>query len=467
MNGLIAAIPLAAVIGMLVWRGSARRAAAAGLIAAVILTLCAFPTRPAALMQAGLDWAPTVVEVMFVLAGGILFAEAGRVSGDQRVIASWVTRSLGAGSAPVLAIVHGFTPLTESLTGYGIGAALAIPLLLGIGIPAKRAAVVGLLGLCTVPWGSMAPGTLIASQLTGVDFELLGVMTAVCNGVVAIVVGLWAALLTARQGARLRGAAAGVCSGLALWASVLASNLVVGTAAAGAVGGLLVLLLHLAVLGMRGRRLVATSALARAAAPYAIVLGGMLITTLLFHALHLPGGVVDRILGSPALWLWAAAGSVWLRLRGDLGGAVAGAVSTWVRVAPATVMFVALGALMGVNGMSAALAAQLAWLGASYPFFLPVCAALIGFVAGSNSGANALAAGALADVAHVLGLDVPLAAGMQNTAGAAAMMASPARVELATRLAHAVPARRRVQLTMLLVLMSIVLPLGLLNLLSA
>lgn len=464
MRALLAAVPLIAVIASILAGRTSRTAALIGCGAVVAVAAYAFPVSGDTALQAGRDWAPVVLEVVLVIGGGILFAETGRATGSQAILAGWLTRSLGTGIAPVLAIVHGFTPLTESVTGYGIGAALAVPLLLGLGLTGKRAAIVGLLGLCAVPWGSMGPGTLIAAQLTGVDFDALGVTTAVFNGTVFLAVGLAAALLVSPRERRLTHCLAAVASGLALWGGVLGANILIGTAPAGALGGLFVLLCHLLVRVAGRHRVRVTREVLRAASSYGTVLGGVLVATLAFAALGLAGSVAADIGGSPALWLFAAVIPTLLRRPGIRGPALRSAAQTWVRVAPSIVLFIGLGAAMGVSGMSEELAAQLARLGESYRFLLPLFAALIGFITGSNSGANALAAGAQGDVARVLGADVPLAIGAHNAAGAAAMMASPARVELATRLALVPGEARSVQRTLLLVLAISAVAMGVLSL---
>lgn len=460
MSALAAAAPLAAVIAALLFGRSSRTAAIAGIVVLVPLLIFVFPTPLAAVAKAGVEWGPVVLEVVLVVGGGILFAEAGRYTGNQHEITSWVTRSLGTGIVPVLAIVHGFTPLTESLTGYGIGAALAVPLLLGLGLSGKKAAIIGLLGLCAVPWGSMGPGTLIASHLTGVDFDTLGVTTAVFNVVVFVAVGVTAALLISAPGARLASVLAALGSGLLLSATVFGANALIGTAPAGAIGGLVTLALHIALRAARGNTIRVTRDVARAFIPYAIVLCGILAVTVVFALLPGDATILEAVLTSPAFWLFAATGVLLASRRGFFREALAAGTGTWLRVAPATVLFIVLGALMGVSGMSEELAGQLARLGSSYLFLLPLFAALIGFITGSNSGANALAAGAQADVAVALGVDVPLAIGAHNAAGAAAMMTSPARVELATSLARVPGEHGAVQRVLLLQLGVIALAMG-------
>lgn len=96
--------------------------------------------------------------------GGIAFSAVTSNSGAQLRISQWLRAALGTGVVPVLAVVHGVTPMAKSLTGFGVGAVIAIPLLFALGMSSRKAAIIGLLGLCAVPWGSMGPGTFIAAN---------------------------------------------------------------------------------------------------------------------------------------------------------------------------------------------------------------------------------------------------------------------------------------------------------------
>ena len=67
---------------------------------------------------------------------------------------------------------------------------IGIPLLAHFGLSPRKVAVVGLLGLCAVPWGSMGPGTLIAASMSGFSFHDLGMASAVINVVPFAVTGV-------------------------------------------------------------------------------------------------------------------------------------------------------------------------------------------------------------------------------------------------------------------------------------
>lgn len=456
---LLAGLPLLAVVAALLLRQSAFRASLAGVGSAIVIGAIWFALTPAAALSAAGRWWPLVLEVMLIVMGGIAFAEVGRRVGAQERISAWLRSALGTGIAPVLAIVHGITPLAESLTGFGIGAALAVPLLVSLGLDGKRAAVLGLLGLCAVPWGSMAPGTLVAAELGGVGFYELGVASALASLPVFVGVGIAAALMAAPSGQRFTAVLAAVGSGGVLWVALLGANLVFGTAPAGAVGAAIALATHLFISRIRGRRLVLSAALRHSLVAYVVLLGGVLLCSIVVRITG-TGESSWRYIASPALWLFVATLVAARGASSALRSGTASALRTWLHVGPATALFVILGVLMSVSGMSEQLASELARLGGGYLFAVPFIGAAGGFITGSNVGANAMFAAPQSATITTLGAELLPAMAVQNVTASLLMMASPARVELAARLCPDPPPRTAVQGRLLTVDLAVVVLLG-------
>lgn len=439
MTLFLALLPLILVIGALLARRSTLHSALLGLVAALGVAVLHFGFDASAAGAALSQWWELVLEVMLIIFGGIAFAEAGRRSGDQAEISTWLRSHLGTGVAPVLAVVHGVTPLAESLTGFGVGVAVAVPLLLGLGYAGNRAAPLGLLGLCAVPWGAMGPGTLIAARLSGVDFDEFGVLNALISLPVFLGVGIAAVLLISTPGRRLPAIAAALASALLLWVSVTGANQLLGTATAGALGAALTLMVHLLLRG----RIRLSPRLRQALLPYAVLLGGVLVARTLLTATEL-ADTAWHWLGSPALWL---AVSTVLALRPhprQLRLSLRHAGRTWIHVGPATGLFIVVGVVMAVSGMSDEIASALAGLGAGYLFLVPVIGGAGGFVTGSNSGANAMFAGPQAQAAQALGAAPGPVGAMQNVSASLLTMAAPSRVEMAVRLCPDQPERQPV-----------------------
>lgn len=433
MPFVLALLPIVLVIAALVLRQSATRASVVGVTAATVIAAMSFGFDGGEAWDVLVQWWPVVLEVLLIIGGGIAFAEAGRRTGSQEVLARWLREHLGTGVVPVLAIVHGVTPLAESLTGFGIGMAIGVPLLYGLGIGGRKAATIGLLGLCIVPWGSMGPGTLVASRLGGVDFDALGVASAAVSLPVFLGTGIAAVLLVAARGERIRAVAFATASALVLWGGIWGANVLFGTAPAGAVGAAIVLAGHLLIQRLRGRPIRVTREVRRAGAAHVLLLGGVLVVILTVKGLGL-GGTPWHYLASPALWLLVATIVAMRSQLGQLAATGATAARSWTQVGPATGLFIVLGAVMSVSGMAAQIAAAFAQLGHAYLALVPVLGGLGGFLAGSNSGANAMFAGPQAAAAASLGAPVLAVTAMQNVSGSLAIMASPARVAFATRL---------------------------------
>ncbi|MGD7001756.1 L-lactate permease [Corynebacterium halotolerans] len=433
MSVVLAGLPLLVVIAALIARQSTGRSAVFGLVAAVLVAASTFGFGWADAADTLRGWSVLVIEVVLIVGGGIAFAEAGRRNGDQAVISGWLRGRLGSGLAPALAVVHGVTPLAESLTGFGVGVAISVPLLVALGFRGHRAPVIGLLGLCAVPWGAMGPGTLIAAELAQVGFTEFGVMSALLSLPVFIGAGVTAALVAGGDGRRLRAVVLATASGLVLWGSIWAANILFGTAPAGAVGAAVTLLVHLLVHRLRGVKLAMTARELRALLPYGVLLGGVLTTSVLVRLAD-AGDTAWRHLSSPALWL-AVAVLVTLHAHlGQLRPTLRHAGATWWHVGPATGLFIFLGAVMAVSGMSDQLADALAGLGEGYLFLVPFIGGAGGFITASNSGANAMFAGPQAQAAATLGASVLPVAASQNVSASLLTMATPSRVELARRL---------------------------------
>lgn len=457
MSLFFSALPIVAVIVALLAGVRSLHAALVGVSLAAVGVAVAFPVAGDVAVPALRLWLPVLIEVLLIVGGGLLLSEVLRVAGAQKALAQWMLAHAGSGVSAVLLIVHGVTPFAESLTGFGIGVTIGIPLLAHCGLSARKVALIGLLGLCAVPWGSMGPGTLIAATMAGLSLQSLGVASAMVSVIPFVVTGVAAAWLASAPGERASAVLRGAVSGMVLTLAVGGANLVAGTAPAGALGALAVIVLYLGVGRWRrssadtGRvRAVTLDGQARRALmAYAVLLLGVLLMGRVVRALELPA--VWHMLASPGLWLFVAA---FFFARGSVPAqALARTVQAWRQVAPVTALFIVLGVLMAVSGMATQLAHTLAGAGASYLFAAPFVGALGGFVTGSNTGANAMFAATQAEIAHALSVPLLPFMAVHNVSAALLLMASPGKVEMACQLApaEAIQHRRWVQVAVLAV----------------
>lgn len=461
MTIFLSGLPVLSTLLALAFGMRSVHAALIGVISTVLAILLAFPIPLEHVASAALRWSPLLTEVLLIVGGGLLLSEVLHQAGGQAVLAKWVSGWAGQGVGAVLLVVHGITPFAESLTGFGIGITIGIPLLAHFRLPAHKVAVLGLLGLCAVPWGSMGPGTLIAATMSGLPFYDLGVASAIISIIPFTVTGVVAAWLASSPKERNNALFQGAVSGLLLTISVAAANAAFGTAAAGAIGSLVMILLHL----LRGRRRQAIPPLERvgvkALVSYAVLLGGVLLTGGLVNLANLPEGW--RYLGSPALWLFVAA--FWFSKGLPTTHAAQRAWASWCKVAPIAGLFIVLGVLMAVSGIAAFLAQTLAGAGTAYLVAAPFVGALGGFVTGSNTGANAMFATTQAEIAKSLSVGLLGFMGTHNVAASFLLMASPGKVEMAIQLcpADAAQHRRWIQMAVLGIAFIVVAMLAIVN----
>jgi lactate permease len=457
---LVAALPIVLTLALLMVPAPAWVAPGAGLVAAVLAGLLWFGTAPAELAAAFGAGMGTLVEVLGIIAGGILLSRVMDRSGAQLRIAAWLSAGGGPTVASALLMVSGVVPFMESVTGFGVSVMIGLPLLLSLGFTPVRAATLALLGLAVAPWGSMAPGTLLGAEIAGVSLLELGLASGVFNvlafagsgAVAAVVAGRGAAEL-ARAGAGngvggngsegTEGAgvprsayavwiATGLASGLALAGLVLGANLLLGTAVAGAVGSLLMAATWALVIS-RGR-LGPTPW--RALTPYLVLLVGTIAGQMVERFL-LPGGL-GAVIGSPALWstIGALSGIVVLALDRDHRWRLPRETwRMWLGTAVPTGLYLLLGYAVSGGGLAASLAGALTALGAGYLFLVPWIGGLGGYITASNTGANSMFGGTQTAAAHSLGVDPLWVMASQNAAAGLGTLTSPARIELAYRLA--------------------------------
>jgi lactate permease len=398
--------------------------AAVAALAAGVALLTVFPASARALLDAGLLAAGTGAEVAAIILGGLWLDELLRRSGARDRLADWLAAVTADPGLRVLLVVLGVVPFAESVTGFGVGAIVGVPLLLGMGFAPGRAAVLALLGFVAVPWGALAPGTLIASRLTGVGFTELGVRSALLSLPVIAVCGLAALVVGTGWGTAGRRAGALGLTGGALWLGILGANRVLGTPLAGALGALAAIGVVL-LLARRAQGRLPAARPVLAAWPYGLLLALLLLGQA--GAAGLTGGPVAVVLGSAATWLLV---TCLVTARGSGLAALTASLPRWRPVALTTAAFLALGALMAASGMAAALAGAGALAGDAYAGLAPWLGGVGGFLTGSNAGANALFATAQAEAARQAGLPVIDIVALQNVGASLATMASAARIQL-------------------------------------
>ena len=474
MDALVAATPILLTLVLLMTSLPAWVAPAAGAVAALVLAVTWFGAPGEQILQTlgGSAW--TLVEVLAIIAGGVVLSRVMDRTGAQERLARWLSSGGGPTVASALLMVHGVVPFMETVTGFGVSVMIGLPLLLGFGFTPYRAALLTLLGLMIGPWGSMGPGTLLASQDAGVTLREMGLASGAVNGVAFLASGIVAAAVAGHGSAHGTGAdgrllslrrigpgplsswlGAGVVSALVLWALVLVANLLLGTAVAGAVATLAVSVLWLLVL-RRGRLRPGPG---RAMVPYLVLMAGTVTGQMLNRTLEL--GPAGEVISSPALWSITAAmlGGWMLHLeRGQVPRLLGDSVRLWGQAGVPTGRYMMLGVAVAGGGLAAAMGEALTALGPTYLFLAPFVGGLSGYITASGTGANAMVGPTQVAAAQSMGVSPLWMMALQNSSAGWGIIAGPARVELAYRLAmphqravHAGPTVTRRNLLVVLV----------------
>ncbi|TDD72212.1 L-lactate permease [Actinomadura rubrisoli] len=383
---------------------------------------------------------PVTVEVLLIILGGLWLNSLLSQGGVNDTVAGWLAGLGMSRRRLVVLVVLGVTPFAESVTGFGIGAVIAIPILVAGGLPPLRAAICGLLGFVAVPWGALSPGTLVGAQIGRVGFQELGVMSAALSLPTYLVYSTAAVILACGRAAVKRALPDILAASGMLWVAILAANYVFGTRVAGAVGAGVCTVLFLLFTGAMERfRIRVTPAFRAAMTPY-VLLCGLVIVGRTVRQTVLPEdfpGIAARFVESPAIWLFVTCLATPHLVRSHhpdaqlTGRSLSGAARKWLPVAIATASFLLVGSTMTVSGMSATVAEASSQLGLGYLFVAPLIGALGGLLTGSNVGANAMFADNQGQTAHALGVDRTLVVGFNNVSGSMGSMASGPRIALA------------------------------------
>ncbi len=445
---VLAAAPLVLTIAVLLMAKSGWVAPLTGLVAATAVAMLVFDKSTADVLTTLGGSSQMIFEVLSIIAGGVLLSRVLDASGAQSTLAAWLSHSAGGMLATTLMMTHGVIPFIESVTGFGVSVLIGLPLLIQLGFSPIRAAMLTVLGLTISAWGSMAPGTLLGSRLTGVSLHELGMATAQINWVAPLLSGLLIPLVALDPStlrARLRQCLLGGTMGLTLSGFVLGANAVFGTPVAGALGALLNTMLLLGIIALRRRRQARRQGrprtknpvadAGRAFAPYAILIGGLITAQF-----------VVKPVASPAIWLTIASiAAVFIQRRWLVAGGLDAsakvfrflwaALKLWVSVAIPTGLYMALGSVFASGGLAEQLAAAFATLGAGYLVLSPFLGAIGGYITASTTGANAMFITTQAAGAQALGIEKLGLLGTHNAAASLWCLASPVRVELAYQVA--------------------------------
>lgn len=447
MSLLLATAPIViACLLILLWRQSALRAGLAGLAmtALIILIRAEFQLPITGVLSALGTGLHNTINVSYVLLGGVFFYRVLNAGGALEIIAKAVVNAIPSEIHRLLSIVFGVSVFFESATGFGVGILVAAPLFIALGYKPVQAAVIALLGQCAVPWGALAIGTVIGSELSGVSVGRLAELAAVINFPFVIICGA-AALLVGGQPLGIRQLVWLFVYSALLCFSLWVLSVFLSVELAGCLAGIVMVGVAAVVNKSQGRKMV-ISGVNRAVLPFVVLMALLLLTRLhaplrdiLQSKLINVGQYTFAPLYHVGFWLIVAAlaglcvlPGAWQQLR----SLTQAASQQWLAATIAVGGFLLFGQLMMESGMTAVMARSLAGaVGSNYAAVVPLLGGLGGFLTASNTSSNALFMGFQVSAATQVGMPVDIAAAVQNASGSNTTLASPGRVVFAASIA--------------------------------
>lgn len=418
----------------------------------------AFPLSWTRVQDAFIQGGLTTFIAAYVLFFGIFLFHLMKKTDRLDHIARFIQQQTSDPTKQTLILVLGLSPLIESTSGFGVAFFVIAPILLELGFPPFRAAVIGLVSLLAVPWGALATGTVIGSQLSGLSLHALGWGSAVLSiPVIGYFVFLGVREATSISTVYHRIGVIVVAVLLFNITNVLV-NAYISVELAGVFCALLLLSTGILLMGtktpMRPLPRHAASIQPEASAihrltlalsPYIFLTVTIFLTRLvppvqqwLEHrwVWRLPAYSFElSLMYSPGFWLFLTCvfTTIILRIRPSI--VRASLQDTWKQWFPfvcTTFFLVAISQVMTVSHMMADITAVAAMaLGPLFLLLSPIIGGFGGFLTGSNTGSNAMFMPMQVQTGERLGMSSSLLAVIQNTSASHATMAFPPRVQLA------------------------------------
>ncbi|MEO9903493.1 L-lactate permease [Nisaea sp.] len=448
MLTVTAAAPLIlATLAILLARQSAMRAGGLGLAVSILIaaTVSDFSLKSGGIAAAVIDGLLTTATVAYVLLGGVTLYWVLRAGGALERLGKAAADAIPNPAQRVLVLVLGVSVFFESATGFGVGIIVTVPLLIALGYPPARAALIALLGQCAVPWGALAIGTVLGADLSSLPAREMAT-TATWLTLPFILLCAVATLHFAGESlTSISNILSAIAYSVLLAAALWTSSAWISVELAGCIAGLAVTIVGLVLARLRSKARTDGNGLLAAALPLFVLMGTLSLTRLVPDVgaitapmLRIDVPAYDFILSPihhPGFWMLLAAltGIFCLRIpAAEVRSLVPQALKQWGIASLSVAGFICFGHVMLHSGMTDQLAETVAaGAGAAYLYAVPAIGGLGGFLTASNAGSNALFMAFQSTVAERLALDPVVVAAAQNAAGSNITMASPGRIVLA------------------------------------
>lgn len=198
LSALIAAIPLLVILVMLgVMRVKGQIAAVCGVIAAILIAIVGYG------MPAGLAINSTIYGAAFglfpicwIVITAVWIYNMSVESGEFEIIKASISSLTEDRRLQALVIAVAFNCFLEGTAGFGTPVAITAAMLAGLGFNPIFAAVVCLVAnTAPVALGGVGIPTVVAAQVTGLDFSTVAKYGVSQTGLLALIVPMWIAIM--------------------------------------------------------------------------------------------------------------------------------------------------------------------------------------------------------------------------------------------------------------------------------
>jgi lactate permease len=200
MNLTVAISPIAILIFLMTKKNSMPSHVALPLVALLVyaMKLVYFGDDANLINATVLNGLLTALTPILIVSGAIFMFKTMEHSGAMRVVSDWLNSVSGNPVAQLMIIGWAFSFMIEGASGFGTPAALAAPILVGLGFPALKVAVLALvMNSVPVSFGAVGTPTWFGmGQLTLSEAELLEISfnTALIHAAAALVIPIIALL---------------------------------------------------------------------------------------------------------------------------------------------------------------------------------------------------------------------------------------------------------------------------------
>lgn len=346
----------------------------------------------------------------------------------------------------IVILIVGISPLIESTSGFGTAFLVITPILISLGIENYKAVLIGILSLLAVPWGALATGTKIGSELIGINIYYLGTLTAILSFptiIYFLAVSIY--LLYGKEGI-YKNKRKLVLMPIVFSITNIVSNAVIDVELSGIISSMTTIVISMTYAFAKQKQNFIN--LFHLLSPYILITCLILITrivspldNLLKHSFVLEVSKFNfqlPIFYSPGFWLFISCLFTIFKFNISKKAIKTSIIKTtkqWSLFILSTTLFLSLAEVMDMANMTKIISVNMSYLtGSNYIFFSIVIGTLGGFLTGSNTGANAMFMKLQVQTSTTLHLPALLIAGIQNTSASNATMSTLSRITLATEL---------------------------------